>query len=112
AYVELSLSLPLGVQVEGRDLLTELYLTSSQARQGLRTEVLGTLVQVPPGSRDGQPLRVPHAGLHGGDLQLTLRVDELRGTMRSVGSWIGQAAGTLTQNLSEAWRERRRRRGP
>lgn len=109
AYVELALSLPYGVRAEGRDLLSDLNLTAAEAHRGLRLDVLGASVQVPAGSLDGQTLRVPGGGLSGGDLLLSLRIDELRGTMRSATDWLGATASALLRPIGDAWRSWQRR---
>lgn len=104
AYAVIDVALPLGVTAEGRDLVTDLYVTPAEAQRGTAASVLGARVQVPRGTRDGQRLRVAGAGLGEGDLRVTVRVDPWRGLARdpalAAGAWLARPAAALR----EAWR--------
>ncbi len=69
---------------KGNDLRAELSITAQQARNGTEQIITGGYsrikIQIPPGTRDGQVLRVPNQGSPGilggppGDLYLTIRI--------------------------------------
>ncbi len=83
AYVKLDVDVPATARLEGRDLVTEVYVTPLEAARGVSTSVLGVRVRLPPGSYDGQRVRVAGGGV-GGDLVLTVRTDTWRGLGRGV----------------------------
>ena len=82
--VALRLQLPAAARLAGNDVLLEVPVTPAEAAQGARLEVLGTPLEVPKGSRDGTRLRVPGAGVAGGDLVVTLRRQLWRGLWRGL----------------------------
>lgn len=83
ALVSLNIQLPADTQLRGNDIHTRVYVAPYESERGVTTEVLGTNVRIPGGTRNGQTVRVAGAGL-GGDLLVTVRHDLLRGLWRSV----------------------------
>ena len=95
AYVKLEVDLPPGARLEGRDLITDVFLTPLEATRGVATRVLGVPVRLGAGVRDGQRVRVAGGGV-GGDLVLTVRTDVWRG--------LGRAALDVVRNAVDALR--------
>ncbi len=81
ALVTLNIQLPANTRLSGNDIHTEVFVAPFEAERGVGTEVLGTDVRIPGGTRSGQTIRVPGGGL-GGDLLVTVRHDLLRGLWR------------------------------
>ncbi len=93
-FVELGVELPEGVELRGRDLVANLYLTPLETRLGTRTTVAGVSVEIPSGSREGESIRVPQGGL-GGDLIVTVRENVWRGLRRLAGDlWRKATTGS------------------
>ena len=107
AYVVVEVAVPTSARLEGRDLLTELFLTPLEAARGVVTTVLDTSVRVRAGVRDGERLRVAGGGL-GGDLVVTVRTDVWRGLARAA----LDGARSLGAALRESTRSIREREGP
>jgi DnaJ-class molecular chaperone len=84
AYVALHVRMPNGAQLVGRDIHAQLPLMPFEAERGASLELYGTRVQVPPGARDRQTLRVKGGGLAGGDMLVTLKVAFWPGVGRKV----------------------------
>ena len=82
AYVVVDVAVPSSARLQGRDLITEVFLTPLEAARGVATSVLGMPLRVGAGVRDGQQLRVAGGGL-GGDLLVTVRTDVWRGLGRA-----------------------------
>lgn len=104
AYVELHVALPPGIRRQGRDLLAEVAVTPLEADRGAVLQVAGSRVRILAGARDGQRLRVAGAGLAGGDLVLTLRVDVWRGLARAAGAAVTGALTGSAATWRDAWR--------
>jgi molecular chaperone DnaJ len=87
--VSVRVRLPAGARLLGNDVLVDVPVTPAEARRGTRLTVLGKRVEVPAGARDGQAVRVPGAGLAGGDMVVTLRTDTWQGAWRSLKDQVG-----------------------
>lgn len=94
AYVQLMIDLPPGARLEGRDLISEVFLTPLEATRGVATSVLGVPVRLAAGVHDGQRVRVAGGGV-GGDLVLTVRTDVWRGLARAALDVARSAIDTL-----------------
>lgn len=90
ALITVRVQLPEGVRLVGGELHAEVAVTPLEAGRGVGLELLGTRVRVPPGTRDGQRLRVAGGGLSGGDLVVTVRLDVWRGLWRATRDWFRQ----------------------
>ncbi len=106
AYVRLEIEVPSAARLEGRDLLTEVHLTPLEASRGVTTDVLGVRVRLPPGTHEGQPVRVPGGGV-GGDLIVTVRIDTWRGLGRAAMDVARKAIGALRAPAQLPERKRR-----
>lgn len=82
ALVTVRVALPDDIERVGDELHAELSVTPVEAREGVRTSVLGMPVVVPPDSRDGSIVRVRGGGLAGADLRVTVRERVWRGLAR------------------------------
>lgn len=100
AFVEVSVDLPAGFRAEGRDLVGDLHVTPLEANRGLATTVLGAAVRIPPGTRDGQGLRIPGGGL-GGDLVLSVHIDVWRGLARAALDTARNALTAVRRSVSD-----------
>jgi DnaJ-class molecular chaperone len=105
AFVELSVHIPNGLELKGRDLVGVLTVTPMEARRGTTRRLAGLEVTVPPGARHGARLRVGGGGLAGGDLLLRIDTDVWRG----LSSAVAQGAGRAVQDSWGGWRELWRR---
>lgn len=94
AFVVLDVAVPASARLQGRDLLTEVFLTPLEAGRGVVTTVLGMPLRVDGGVRDGQQLRVAGGGL-GGDLLVTVRTDVWRGLGRAALDGVRSAVDAL-----------------
>ncbi len=90
--VDLEVRLPDSAKVVGRDVHDEIALAPWQASRGGVQNYEGVDVHVPSGANDGQSLLVPGAGLGGGDLHLTVRVDLVGGIARWGRGWLRKLA--------------------
>jgi molecular chaperone DnaJ len=89
AYVRVEVSLPSGSYLEGKTVYAELPLLPFEAERGTRARVLGVEVAVPAGAKEGKTIRVPGAGIAGGDLVLKLKVGVLAGLWRKLREALG-----------------------
>lgn len=95
ALVTVRVDLPPGVDRVGDELHTEVSIAPLEARAGVRTDVHGIPVVVPPRTADGSTLRIPGGGLAGADLRVTVRHRVWRG----LGRWArDKLMGTSAQN--------------
>ena len=104
AYVEVDVALPAGVRRRGRDLEADAYVTPLEAARGTVVQVAGARVRIGAGTADGQRLRVSGAGLAGGDLLLTLRIDVWRAWARAASTLLTDTVNHSTATWREAWR--------
>jgi len=88
-YVVIKLDVPMGVEVQGKDLLAELNVTPLEAEKGLKTTILDTQIEVPAGSNEGDTLRIPGAGLANGDLIVTIKTTVWKGLFRKARDFLG-----------------------
>ena len=95
ALVTVRVRLPEGVDRVGDELHTEVSIAPLEARGGVRTDVHGVAVTIPPGIADGSVVRVPGGGLAGADMRVTVRHRVWRG----FGRWArDKLMGTSAQN--------------
>lgn len=94
AYVELTIAIPAGLELKGRDLHGAVVVTPNEARRGTTRRIAGLEVTVPAGARAGARLRVAGGGVAGGDLLLSVEVDVWRG----LGSAFAQGAERAVQD--------------
>ena len=87
ALVSIQLKVPNNVRLAGHDLHVDLPLTPLEAMRGRTLDVLGLSVELEPGAKDGEQLRIPQGGLAGGDLVVTVSLDVWRGVWRNVQDW-------------------------
>lgn len=87
-YVIVQIQLPPNVTLLGNDLHVDLAVTPLEAEEGGHVELLGMNVRIPPGAQEGQTIRVPGAGLSGGDMIVTLRIGVWRGLWRKLRSAV------------------------
>lgn len=80
--ITVRVDLPPGVERVGDELHAEVAISPLEARRGVRTDVHGTPVTVPPGTADGSTVRVRGAGLAGADMRVTVRHRVWRGLAR------------------------------
>ncbi|CAN5550181.1 molecular chaperone DnaJ [soil metagenome] len=88
AYVHIDVTLPAGAALEGGDLYVDLPLLPQEAARGTEARRYGVSVRVPPGSKDGDRLRLTGQGLAGGDLIFSVRVGLWRGALRRVAEML------------------------
>lgn len=101
AFVTVRLELPANVELRGNDLYTEVAVTPLEAERGTSLSVLGMSFKVLPGTQDGQQLRVPHGGLAGGDLWVTLRVGVWQGLWRQLRNAVSPASTPVQKGVSD-----------
>lgn len=83
-FVGIGIQLPLGTELDGGTVRTDVYVAPFEAARGVATSVFGRQVNIPGGTRDGTVIRERGAGLAGADLLITVRHDLLRGIWRSL----------------------------
>ena len=88
-YVVIKLDVPMGVEVQGDNLLADLNVTPLEAEKGLKTTILDTLIELPANSKDGDTLRIAGAGLAKGDLVVTVRTTVWKGLFRKARDFLG-----------------------
>ena len=82
AYVNVHVLLPTGVSRAGDELHAELFITPREGKRGVTSMLHGVKVAVPPGTKDGDVVRVKGGGLAGSDLRVTVRLHVWRGLAR------------------------------
>ena len=98
AYATVTVRVPAGAELVGRDLKTPVAVTPLEASRGASIPLsdLGVTLEVPKGAVDGQTVRVAGGGLAGGDLIATLEVRVWRGLWRGVRrALLGESQGSL-----------------
>lgn len=70
--VQIRVRLPAQVKLVGDDIYLDLPITPLEASQGKTIKVLGLEIQLPKNVADKQTLRIPKAGLAGGDMVITV----------------------------------------
>ena len=104
AFVVLDVALPPGARLDGRDVLTDVFVSPSEARGGAVVRVLGREVRVAANARDGQTLVVAGGGLGGGALRVTLRIDPWRALARDAVEWTGARLARPLATVRDVWR--------
>lgn len=88
-YVVIKLDVPMGIEVEGNNLLAELNVTPLEAEKGLKTSILDTQIELPANSKDGDVLQIAGAGLADGDLIVTVKTTVWKGLFRKARDFLG-----------------------
>jgi DnaJ-class molecular chaperone len=82
--VEVRVKLPTQARLVGDELHIEVPITPLEASKGKIVTILGVNVSVPAGVKDKQVLRVPKAGLAGGDMIVTVVQNVWQGLWRNL----------------------------
>lgn len=88
AIVTVAIELPRGVQLVGKDLYADVPVTPREAARGVTTTIAGIEIALEPALTDGEIRRIAGAGLAGGDLIATIRLDVWQGLARAVRDWF------------------------
>jgi len=86
--VNVDLRVPNNVRLAGNDIHVAVPVTPLEGSRGGTVMVLGVPSKLPAGAKDGEQLRVPQAGLNGGDMIVTLSLDVWKGLLRNVKDWM------------------------